>query len=203
MNEQHTKMPLIAKGDEIGFISKADDQTFGMFVPQAIWFGENSIDNASRIVACVNACEGIETKKLEGKTIAEYVSDEAYIGGMTVNKNEFGIELNGLACQLLANSFAGQFVGSGAVNFLQVNLNHKELGAFSVTVQREQGKSLGELKRQADQQRDELLAALKVAANFIPTTAIHEYQLNFDGEIQDHSVSVKKLIESAIAKAES
>ena len=51
-------------------------------------------------------------------------------------------------------------------------------------------------------ERDELLDALKVSANFIPTTAIHEYQINFDGDLQNHSVSVKKLINAAIQKAE-
>lgn len=53
-----------------------------------------------------------------------------------------------------------------------------------------------------EQQRDELISALKVAANFIPATAIHEFKINFDGDIQDQSVSVKRLLESAIAKAE-
>lgn len=122
---------------------------------------EMSIANARRIVACVNACDGIPTEKLEGRTIAEYVSDEAYLQGMQPSGDGLSVGLSGLACQMLASSFAGQFVGSRAVNYLEVHMENPEIGEFNVTIQRKEGKTPGQMKAEVEQQRDHL--ATKVA----------------------------------------
>lgn len=119
-----------------------------------------SLVSQQRINACVNACAGIPTEKLEGKTIAEYVSDEAYLTGIqTVGSIDVG--LKGLACQMLASSFAGQFVGSGAVNYLEVAMTHQELGDFVVTIQRREGKTPVEFRMDAEREREKLASELK------------------------------------------
>lgn len=116
--------------------------------------------NARRIVACVNLLEGHDTERIEGKTLEQYVSEQAFINGMTVQEG-FNIELNGLACQMMASAFAGQFKGSGAINYLEVSGNHPEIGGFTVTIQRDEGKTPHQFRIAAEQQRDELLEALK------------------------------------------
>ncbi len=65
MSDMHTQGEWIENGDEICTRSKEDDQSFGMLVPHAVVFGDNYKANARRIVACVNACEGIPTDHLE------------------------------------------------------------------------------------------------------------------------------------------
>jgi hypothetical protein len=121
----------------------------------------NHEENARRIVACVNMCEGIETEKIEGKTLEQYVSEQAFISGMTIHDGvNFG--LHGLACQMLAASFAGQFKGSNAINYLEVGMSHPEIGPFIVTIQRTEGKTPHQFRLSAEQQRDELLEALRL-----------------------------------------
>lgn len=119
-----------------------------------------SWDDYIRARACVNACAGIPTEKLEGRTIADYVSSEAYLQGMNPTDEGMAVQLSGIACQMLAASFAGQFVGSGAVNYLEVHMEHPEIGDFNVTIQRKHGKTPGQMKAEAIQQRDQLRAAL-------------------------------------------
>ena len=122
-------------------------------------------EDARRIVACVNACAGIPTEKLEGNTIAEYVSSEAYIKGMGVNNGSLEIDINGLPCSILAASFAGQFVGSGAVNFLTIDMHHKSIGEFTITMQRSGGTTSADKLKELKNQRDELLSALDTLCN--------------------------------------
>ena len=113
-----------------------------------------------RINACLSVCEGIPTEKLQGKTLEEYVTNEAYLAGIQTNAG-LNIGLNGLACQLLASSFAGQFVGAGAVNYLEVSMTHKELGDFVVTIQRRQGKTPVQFRLEAEGVRDKAVTELK------------------------------------------
>ena len=123
----------------------------------ATTIGDECRENARRIVACVNACAGIPTEKIEGKTIADYVTSEAFLTGMTV-VDGVNMGIKGLACQMLAEKFAGQFVGNGAVNFLEVTMVSEETGPLIVTIQRKHGKTPAQLKAEAEQQRDEALA---------------------------------------------
>ena len=117
-----------------------------------------------RIDVCLKACEDIPTDKLRGKTIAEYVADEAFLVGMTpAEEGGMDIGIKGLATQMLAASFAGQFVGNQAVNFLEIRMTHDELGPFVVTIQRVAGKTPGALRAEALVQRDALLTALQSA----------------------------------------
>jgi hypothetical protein len=130
-------------------------------------------EDARRLAACWNACVGVETEKLEGKTIAEYVVGEAYLNGMhpAPGGAGFNIGLTGTACQLLANSFAGQFKGSGAVNFLEVGMSHKELGPFIVTIQRVHGQTPAQQKAAA---LAELAAARALLADIADNEIKHQ-----------------------------
>jgi DNA-directed RNA polymerase subunit L len=119
-----------------------------------------SFNDYLRARVCVDSCAGIPTEKLAWKTIEEYVNAESYLTGMTVNDG-LNIGLQGLACQLLASSFAGQFKANGAVNYLQVSMDHPETGPFTVTMQRVNGDTPAALQRKAEEQRDDLLAALE------------------------------------------
>lgn len=116
------------------------------------------IPNAEMILACVNACDGIAPEKLAGRTLAEYVANEAYLRGLDVTQVGVESSITGLASQMLAASFAGEFKGSGAVNFLEFTFHHAELGEVTVTMQRTQGKTPGQLKAEAEAERDQLRA---------------------------------------------
>lgn len=109
-------------------------------------------DNAIRLAAAWNAFEGIDTIKFAGKTVGEYVCEEAYLQGMTPAPAGLHMGMNGLACQMMAEAFAGQFEGSGAINFLEVGMEHDKLGPFTVTIQRRAGKSPGALRAEALEQ---------------------------------------------------
>jgi hypothetical protein len=110
--------------------------------------------NAQRLTACWSAFDGYATEKFAGKSIGDFVSKEAYLNGMGPAADREGAQMNlsGIACQMLAGAFAGQFEGSGAVNFLEVNLAHETVGPMSVTIQRVQGKTPGQLRAETERE---------------------------------------------------
>lgn len=122
--------------------------------------GINPAEMAKRIAVCLAACDGIPTEQLEGKSIPEFVAEQAFLTGMAPHP-EGGAELGirGLACQMLAASFAGQFKGSKAANFLEFGMSHPEVGPFTVTMQRVYGKTPATLRNEALAQRDQAIAA--------------------------------------------
>ena len=125
------------------------------------WDGDEEADaNMRRIAACWNFCEGLSADDLS-KDFATYVSEQAYITGLNPAQGGMDMGLNGIAVQVLAASFAGQFKGSGATNYLEVRMHHAEVGNLLVTLQRLDGKSPAQFRADAEVQRDELLAALK------------------------------------------
>lgn len=134
-------------------------------VAVALDFGANNPGmreaNARRLAACWNFCDGIPTEKLEGTDLAGYVSAQTMLTGMQFGNGSATIELEGGACGLLAASFADQFKRSGAVNFLELQMGHPDLGEFVVSMQRLQGKTPAQLKAEAERQRDELLEVLQ------------------------------------------
>lgn len=143
-----------------------DDMRIALTPDVRNYYGGNLVcesldeEDRERIIACVNACAGITTEKLAGKSIAEYVSEEAFLSGMTI-EDGVDIGITGLACQMLASALAGQFVGSGAINYLAMNMAHPELGPFTVTIQRQQGKTPAELRREAEEKIEILKAGIE------------------------------------------
>lgn len=117
--------------------------------------------NASRLAACWNLCESVPTEDMEGKTLDEYVIQQAFITGMNPSPEGMGLGVKGLAAQMTAASFAGQFIGNGAVNYLEMRFSHPDVGPFTVTIQRTQGLTPAQKLKQVEEQRDELLGALK------------------------------------------
>jgi hypothetical protein len=129
--------------------------------------------DARRLAACWNVCEGIPTDKIEGKTLAEYVANEAYLTGMEPTESGMHIGLKGIGVQLMVESLAGQFKGSGAVNFLEVSLSHEETGPMLVTLQRLHGETPAQQKAAALRELDEARADIRaVEANYEAARAL-------------------------------
>lgn len=162
----HTPEPWHLRGNEIGKAIVSDDQNHGMMLSIAFVdkydFEDSWEANARRIVACVNAFAGIPIEKFEGKSVAEFVTSQTMLAGMGPDeRGGFSMQFEGGACALLVHAFAEQFKEAGAINYLEVNFYSDDLGPLSVTIQRANGKTPGQLKSEAIAQRDELLAAIK------------------------------------------
>lgn len=140
------------------------DQTCGTMEPE----------DARRIAACWNFCIGISTEDLENLPLPDYVARQAFLTGTqpTEEGSLFGVK--GIAAQMLASMFAGQFIGSGAVNFLEVHLTHAETGPMTVTIQRRNGKTPGQLKADADAEVSRLRAALGAIATSCDVSTLGE-----------------------------
>ncbi|WP_338772085.1 hypothetical protein [Aeromonas veronii] len=118
--------------------------------------------NARRIVACWNLLDGYDTEELEGVTLAEFVAKQAFISQFDANDG-INLSISGVAVQLLAASFAGQFKASGATNYLEMSGNHPETGPFTITMQRKHGLTPAEKLAAMTKQRDVLLEALELS----------------------------------------
>lgn len=116
-------------------------------------------ENGRRIVACWNLLDGYPTEELEGVTLAEFVAKQAFISQFDANDG-INLSISGVAVQLLAASFAGQFKASGATNYLEMSGNHPETGPFTITMQRKHGLTPAEKLAAMTKQRDVLLEAL-------------------------------------------
>ncbi|MFQ1985159.1 hypothetical protein ACK34N_07470 [Aeromonas veronii] len=115
--------------------------------------------DARRIVACWNLLDGYPTEALEGVTLAEFVAKQAFISQFDANDG-VNLSISGVAVQLLAASFAGQFKASGATNYLEMSGNHPETGPFTITMQRKHGLTPAEKLAAMTKQRDVMLEAL-------------------------------------------
>lgn len=118
--------------------------------------------DARRIVACWNLLDGYPTEALEGVTLAEFVAKQAFISQFDANDG-VNLSISGVAVQLLAASFAGQFKASGATNYLEMSGNHPETGPFTITLQRTEGLTPVEKLEAMTKQRDVLLEALELS----------------------------------------
>lgn len=119
-------------------------------------------ENGRRIVACWNLLDGYPTEELEGVTLAEFVAKQAFISQFDANDG-INLSISGVAVQLLAASFAGQFKASGATNYLEMSGNHPETGPFTITMQRKHGLTPVEKLEAMTKQRDVLLEALELS----------------------------------------
>lgn len=134
---------------------------------------------ARRLVTCWNAFAGVPIDKIEGKSVAEYIANESYLTGLVpIPGRGMEMGLSGDACQMLAESFAGQFKGSGGVNFIEVQMKHKDMGPFTVTIQRQHGETPAQQKAAA-------LAQLNTACTLL-SDALETFD---DNPAQDHEVA--------------
>lgn len=114
-----------------------------------------------RIHACVQAFEGVDLERFEGKTIGEYIANQTRL--LSAGPGESGgldVLLDGGACRLVIEAFAGQFKQSGATNYFEIGFTHDELGPFTVTIQRVHGitpsQRIDELQRRVERYEEEL-----------------------------------------------
>ena len=115
--------------------------------------------DAKRLAACWNLLDGYDTEELEGVSLAEFVAKRAYLNEMTTNDG-LNISMSGMALQMVAASFAGQFKANGATNYLELSGNHPETGPFTITMQRTHGLTPAQKLAAMTKQRDVLLEAL-------------------------------------------
>lgn len=115
--------------------------------------------NARRLAACWNLLDGYDTKELEGVSLAEFVAKQAYLKEMNTHDG-LNISMSGIALQMVAASFAGQFKANGATNYLKLSGSHPETGPFTITMQRTHGLTPAQKLAAMTKQRDVLLDAL-------------------------------------------
>ena len=115
--------------------------------------------DARRLAACWNLLDGYATEELEGVSLAEFVAKQAYLNEMTTNDG-LNISMSGMALQMVAASFAGQFKANGATNYLELSGSHPETGPFTITLQRTEGLTPVEKLDAMTKQRDVLLEAM-------------------------------------------
>lgn len=115
--------------------------------------------DARRLAACWNLLDGYATEALEGVSLAEFVAKQAFISQFDANDG-INLSISGVAVQLLAASFAGQFKASGATNYLELSGNHPETGPFTITMQRTNGLTPAQKLAAMTKQRDVLREAL-------------------------------------------
>lgn len=65
--------------------------------------------------------------------------DEPRIKNLNTENGGLSMELEGGACQLLAESFIDQFKDNKAKNYLEVGFYNEETGPITVTIQRVNG----------------------------------------------------------------
>ncbi|CAM3593667.1 hypothetical protein BS639_22840 [Rouxiella silvae] len=148
-----------------GLWHECDDQVLGDDGFVLLRATENLLEkdqhraNIQRIVACVNAFNGINTEQIAGKNLGEFLAGE-----VKLNKAEpqpdggFGFTFSGFAIQLMAESFADQFRESGAINYLEMLFEHKDIGPLTITMQRTQGLTPVQKLSKAEAERDVLKA---------------------------------------------
>lgn len=154
---------------------------------------EGDIDNARRIAACWNAFDGIPTEQFEGMDVFTFVSSQAFVTGMEpANGGGANIGLKGKACQVLANAFAGQFIGTGAVNFLEVGFNHKDIGDLTVTMQKVNGLTPAALKAKAEAE----LAIARLLLTDVLNNGLHICEADASDNVRVLTECIHKFLES-------
>lgn len=136
--------------------------------------GITQLKIAERLTACVRLMAGVETVEFAGAFLEDYICDQAYLQGVDVSRNSLSISMKGLACQMLASAFAGQFVGNGAKNYLVMNFSDNsdaELGDFTVTMQRKEGETPAEQLAEAKEEIARLKAELAALKSSSPAAA--------------------------------
>src|SRR5690606_18923357 len=131
-----------------------------------------------------------EVERLEAENqrlreaVAKGITDLTMLRALNVVDGGVFIGLEGGASRLLAEAFAEQFIGSGAVNYLEVAFNHAAIGKLTVTMQRAEGLTPADKVRAAEARAERLAEALRDAATSMQTIADKagrdEYMMTMD-----------------------
>lgn len=155
---------------------------------------------AYRAQLCQDFCKDIPTDQLS-MTLEEYVCKQAFLQGMSVNESTLQLNITGLASQMLASAFAGQFVGSGATNFLELSFQHLDVGRFTVTMQKVSGKTPGQLKSEAAELAEQLEHHLRELVSTSNDNTGHEPSLSvFQRAVDQASEFLDELAKAAGVK---
>lgn len=87
---------------------------------------------------------------------------QAMIKEMSVNNGQLTMELEGGMCRVMAESFADQFIGSGAINYVEMSFTSKKMPGdmLVVTIQKASGKTPHQLRVEAESKLAELERSL-------------------------------------------
>ena len=126
-----------------------------------------------------------EEKRLSA-IVEKYIDpSQVMMTGMNIQNGSFDIGLEGGACRLFVESFAEYFKNSEATNFLEMRFasTDPDIGELVLTLQRIQGKTPGQLKHEAEAERDALMEALADCREAV--FAEHIESQYFDGAVGD------------------
>lgn len=98
-------------------------------------------------------------KLLDG--LAKGLSEKTMLTELAMRNGGLYAGIEGGAAAVLASAFAEQFTSSGGVNYVEVSFMHPATGPICVTLQRVQGKTPHQLRREAEAERDQLRAEVE------------------------------------------
>ena len=125
-----------------------------------------SYDLLTRLGQEVSSLEEANVQRSEALAALEFINEEngnlrrgvadsavaaTMLTEMVMNKSGLTLQLEGGACQLLANTFADQFREQGGVNFVEMGFTAKDGLRLIVTMQKVNGKTPAQLRTEADQ----------------------------------------------------
>lgn len=124
----------------------------------------SSLDPANSLSAEAADMLGSQEKEIAllRAALAEKAVSSTMLREMSVINGGLNMQLEGGAAQLLAETFAEQFRQGGAVNYLEMRFTADELNLL-VTLQRVDGKTPAQLRKEAEQKLSELEDKVKSA----------------------------------------
>lgn len=93
--------------------------------------------------------------------LAKGLSEKTMLTELAMRNGGLYAGIEGGAAAVLASAFAEQFTSSGGVNYVEVSFMHPATGPICVTLQRVQGKTPHQLRREAEAERDQLRAEVE------------------------------------------
>lgn len=165
-------------------------------------------DDANGCTEAISHEAALQYQTIYGGTIKRL--DEARLNNINFGRNgELSIQLEGGACGLFAQTFADQFIGSNAINYVEATFTCPEIGDLSVTMQKLSGKTPHQLRAIA---QAEITALKKTNAELVElltearedvAAQLDEYQdlLPYKQHRYDAQKETLDRIDEALAKA--
>ena len=175
-----------------GLHSKSDIAAELAFRDHRIADLEQSLkDKDKRTAACLGAFEGIETDRIAGKTLGEFLAGEIHLNKAEPKPDgSFGFTFSGFAVQIMAEAFAEQFKASGAVNYLELLFIHQDIGPLTVTMQRTEGLSPAQKLAEAEKRETHLQASFDVMAARVAELE-HKQSANGVSKLQEEVIKLR------------